>query len=67
MIDVLRPLLCTLYAKWSEVKNETPFRYAHTETRTRVVVICDPVGLVGLMDDNMTLWFVYTYADLRYL
>ena len=25
---------------WSEVKDETPFRYAHAEIRTRVVVIC---------------------------
>ena len=27
---------------WSEVKYETPFRYAHTEIRTQVVAICDP-------------------------
>jgi len=25
----------------SEVKDETPFRYAHAEIRTQVVVICD--------------------------
>jgi len=24
------------------VKDETPFKYAHTEIRTRVVVICGP-------------------------
>ena len=23
--------------------NETPFRHAHTEVRTRMVVICDPM------------------------
>jgi len=56
MIDVLRPLLCTWYAKWaeqpakpsqswnlqSEVKDETTFRYANAEIGTRVVVICGP-------------------------
>jgi len=26
----------------NEVKDETPFRYAHAEIRTRVVVICGP-------------------------
>ena len=26
----------------SEVKDETPFKYAHAEIRTRVVVICGP-------------------------
>ena len=25
-----------------EVKDETPFRYAHAEIQTRVVVICGP-------------------------
>ena len=25
------------------VKDETPLRYAHTEIRTQVVVICDPI------------------------
>ena len=38
MIDVLRPHLRPL----NEVKDETPFRYAHTEIRTQVVVICGP-------------------------
>jgi len=29
--------------KWrTEVKDETPVRYAHAEIRTRVVAICDP-------------------------
>jgi len=27
---------------WSEVKDETPFRYAHIEIQTQVAVICDP-------------------------
>jgi len=48
MIDVLRPLLCTWWAKWAErppklrreVKDETPFRYAHAEIRTQMVVSC---------------------------
>jgi len=31
-----------LQTYWSEVKDETIFRYAHAEIRTRVVVICDP-------------------------
>ena len=42
MIAVLRPPLCTQQAKWVEVKDETPFRYANVEVRTQVVVICDP-------------------------
>ena len=53
MIDVLRPLLCTRQAKQAErppktkvmkrlVKDETSFRYAHAEVRTKVVVICGP-------------------------
>ena len=29
-----------LRKQWSEHKDETPFRYAHAEIRTRVVVIC---------------------------
>jgi len=49
MFDVLRPPLCTWYAKWAErppkvmerkkAKDETIFRYPHAEIRTRVVVI----------------------------
>jgi len=31
-----------LQMKWGEVKDETTFRYAHAEIRTRVVVICGP-------------------------
>ena len=49
MFDVLRSPLCTLKAKWaepplrklSEVNDETPFKYAHGEIRTQLVVICD--------------------------
>jgi len=29
---------------WSEVQDETPFRYAHAEIRTRVVAICNQLG-----------------------
>jgi len=29
--------------KWSEVKDETPIRYAHAEIQTQVVVIWDPM------------------------
>jgi len=31
-----------LQRQWSNVKDETSFRYAHTEIWTQVVVICDP-------------------------
>ena len=31
-----------LRRKWDEVKDETPFRYAHTEIKTKVVVIYNP-------------------------
>ena len=31
-----------LQRQWSEVKDETPFRYAHAEVRTQIVVIYDP-------------------------
>jgi len=31
-----------LQRQWSEVEDETPFRYGHAEIRTRVVMICDP-------------------------
>ena len=41
MIGVLRPFLCT-HGRLNELKDETPFRYAHAEIRTQVVVICDP-------------------------
>jgi len=46
MIYILRPLLCTWWAKWAErspnvIKDETPFRYAQPEILTLVVVICD--------------------------
>ena len=30
-----------LQKKWCEVKDETPFRYAHAQIRTQVVVICN--------------------------
>ena len=48
MLVVLRPRLCTREAKWaerpprSEVKDETPFRYAHAEIRTQMIGICGP-------------------------
>ena len=51
MIDILQPRLCTWWAKWAErppkimkqsQRDETPFRYAYAEIRTRVVVIYDP-------------------------
>jgi len=29
-------------SKGNEVKDETPFRYAHAEIQTKVVVICGP-------------------------
>jgi len=32
----------TVGSKWGKVKDETTFRYAHAEIRTRVVVICGP-------------------------
>ena len=35
-----------LQRQWSEAKDETSFRYAHIEIRTRVVVICDPNTLL---------------------
>jgi len=28
--------------EWSEVKDETTFKYGHTGIRTRLVVICGP-------------------------
>ena len=31
-----------LEREWSEVEDETLFRYSHAEIRTRVVVICHP-------------------------
>jgi len=31
-----------LQRQWTEVKDETPLRYAHTEIRTPVVGISDP-------------------------
>jgi len=31
-----------LQMQWSEVKDETPFRYAHGDIRTQEAVICDP-------------------------
>jgi hypothetical protein len=29
--------------QWSEFRDETPFRYAHTKIQTQVVVICGPM------------------------
>jgi len=34
----------------TEFKDETPFRYAHAEIQTHVVVICDPTRY--LLDDG---------------
>ena len=50
MVNGLRPLCARgrlngpsdLQRQWSEVKYETPFRYAHAAIRTRMVVIFDP-------------------------
>ena len=48
----------------AKVKDETPFRYAHAEIQTRVVVICDPTryqldhgGALSLLYE--VLFFVY--------
>ena len=32
---------------WSKVKDETPFRYAHTKVQTQVIVICDQLDHGG--------------------
>jgi len=51
----------------SEVKDETPFTYAHAEIRTRMVVICGPTRyqlyLVGALEKQIDkLW---RYLDMQ--
>jgi len=44
-----------LQRQWSEVKDETPSRYAHAEIRTRVVLIYDPMRY-QLKHGNVNQW-----------
>jgi len=58
-------------SKGNEVKDEIPFRYAHAEIQTRVVVICDPTryqldhagpvgnGMRGVLHGEVLLTGVY--------
>jgi len=54
----------------NEVEDETPFRYAHAEIRTRVVVICDPNRYQfdhgGAMDKN-TVQYIHKYEFYDHL
>jgi len=51
---------------WSEVKDETPFRYAHAEFRTRVVMICGPTRY-QLDDGGTPLLLLYNSSHfLKY-